>query len=274
MAYITGASLIGVYAAYMLYRSGLHFGWLGAFLTTAPFVGSVGWWMLSHSKPRTSAALTPYTVISFIGVALGFWSLRQAEADAAMALVLAVAGLVGFLIYLRWYSYFGREPSAALTIGQALPEFELEDADGNTVASSGFRGKPALYLFYRGNWCPLCMAQIKEIAGQYQKFAERGLAIVLVSPQPQGHTKRLARKFDVPFQYLVDTGNRVAEKLGIAAAGGLPAGMEVLGYDSDTVLPTVVICDAEGRIIFADQTDNYRVRPEPETFLAVLDGSL
>jgi len=37
------------------------------------------------------------------------------------------------------------------------------------------------------------------------------------------------------------------------------------------ILPTVIITDAEGKIIFADLTDNYRVRPEPDTFLKVID---
>ena len=46
--------------------------------------------------------------------------------------------------------------------------------------------------------------------------------------------------------------------------------MELLGYDPDTVLPTVIITDASGKIIFVDLTDNYRVRPEPETFIQVL----
>ena len=37
-------------------------------------------------------------------------------------------------------------------------------------------------------------------------------------------------------------------------------------------LPTVIITDAKGKIVFADLTDNYRVRPEPETFLKVIDA--
>ncbi len=49
---------------------------------------------------------------------------------------------------------------------------------------------------------------------------------------------------------------------------GTPAGM--IGYDGDTVLPTVVSTDAAGRIFCADQTDNYRVRPTPATVLAAL----
>jgi hypothetical protein len=35
-------------------------------------------------------------------------------------------------------------------------------------------------------------------------------------------------------------------------------------------MPTVIIVDKEGKILWTHETDNYRVRPEPETFLQVL----
>jgi hypothetical protein len=46
--------------------------------------------------------------------------------------------------------------------------------------------------------------------------------------------------------------------------------MQVLGYDSETVLPTVIITAAGGKILWSHQTDNYRVRPEPALYLKVL----
>ncbi len=73
--------------------------------------------------------------------------------------------------------------------------------------------------------------------------------------------------------FLVDPDARAARSLGILHEGGLPATLDVLGYDQDTVLPTAVLADAAGTIMFSDQTDNYRVRPEPETFLAALDAA-
>ena len=40
------------------------------------------------------------------------------------------------------------------------------------------------------------------------------------------------------------------------------------------MFPTVVIVDhPERTILFADLTDNYRIGPEPSTFLAALDPS-
>lgn len=47
--------------------------------------------------------------------------------------------------------------------------------------------------------------------------------------------------------------------------------LQPAGHEADTVYPTVIITDADNKIIFADLTDNYRIRPEPETFIRVLD---
>lgn len=38
----------------------------------------------------------------------------------------------------------------------------------------------------------------------------------------------------------------------------------------DTVVPTVIITDRTGMVLWAEQTDNHHVRPEPTTFLDVL----
>ena len=47
-------------------------------------------------------------------------------------------------------------------------------------------------------------------------------------------------------------------------------GLQMLGYDSDTVLPTVIITDTGGRVLWTHETDNYRIRPEPDVYLAIL----
>jgi beta-lactamase superfamily II metal-dependent hydrolase len=35
-------------------------------------------------------------------------------------------------------------------------------------------------------------------------------------------------------------------------------------------MPTVIITDKQGTVVWTHETDNYRVRPEPETFLEVI----
>jgi len=192
-------------------------------------------------------------------------------AAALDALALAGCGFGLFIAYDYWYSSLRRGPDR-LDVGSPLPDIKLSTPDGESVSSTSFRGHKSLLLFYRGNWCPICMAQIKEIASSYRELADRGVRVYLISPQPDSHSASLSARFEAPMTFLVDSGNRAARTLGIAHRWGTPMGMQVLGYKSETVLPTVVLTDEEGIILWADKTDNYRVRPEPETFLRVLDG--
>ena len=146
----------------------------------------------------------------------------------------------------------------------------MQSLQGESIRSDSFRGRNLVLIFYRGNWCPLCSAQISELAAQYRDLQATNTEVILVSSQPLGHIQRLADKFSVPIWFLHDENNTAAEQLGIKSRFGTPLGMQVLGYGNDTALPTVIITDTKGRILFVDQTDNYRVRPEPELFLQVL----
>ena len=273
MVYIMGANTIAVWSVYQLYAEGIVFGWAGVLLAWLPGAVFFNYITVTQSLPRTTANLPVISFLILSGVVLTIIGWVQNPQEGSLPLILGVTGLLAWSLYLFWYSLYGVRDGKELQPGNPLPEFVLEDEQGNTVNSRQFLGNPALLLFYRGNWCPLCMAQIKEIAAQYQQLADHGVQIVLISPQPHKHTQKLAQRFEVPFIYLVDSGNKVARQLKLLARNGLPFGMQLLGYDSDTVMPTVIITDDEGKIIFADLTDNYRVRPEPETFLRVLTGA-
>jgi len=266
--YMMAAMLITVFATISLLNSGDYISWGGVILTTAPFILVISRVMLFKSTARTSARFPLLTVLAVAGVIVAAWG--YAEGGSPLAPLLALGGLAGFLVYAYWYSSFSERASRQLQPGQSLPEFELLDIAGESVSSSTLTDRPVIWMFYRGNWCPLCMAQIKEIAGQYQQLQDMGVRVALVSPQPHKFTVGLASKFDVAFDFLTDEQNKAARTLGIAHPDGLPMGMQVLGYDSETVLPTVIITDTGGRILRAHETDNYRIRPEPELFLDVL----
>ncbi|MCH6573473.1 MAG: redoxin domain-containing protein, partial [Proteobacteria bacterium] len=167
------------------------------------------------------------------------------------------------------YSRLDRS-AARIENGKPLPEFSALNLDGKPVYSRDLLGKPALLMFYRGNWCPFCVVQVKELAAAYRELGDRA-RIVLISPQPARKTRELAARFDVPFDFWVDTDNQAATVLGINHDQGLPAGMQVLGYDTDTVLPTSVVLAADGTVLNVDETENYRDRAEPGFLAKVLE---
>ncbi len=254
-------------AMMMLGNDGWTSPWLGAALACAGPTLFFSQLMLMP-RARTSANLKLLIAVGVIGTVLSL-TLPGAMSIAAV-LTATIVGVIGSLAYVFWYSRFGAAGNAALSEGRTLPEFTLSE-NGKTLRTAELVQKPALWIFYRGNWCPLCVAQVREIAAQYRELARRGVEVHLVSPQSEANSQQLAKQMDAPMRFLTDAGSRAAEALGIKVKDGLPAGFQALGYDSDVPRPTVFITAAGGRIIYCDMTDNYRVRPEPASFFTVLD---
>jgi peroxiredoxin len=245
--------------------------WLGPLVAAAAFPTFMTWTIASDAA-RTGESLPTLLVVSSAGVLVALAGAAFApHGEVVLPLGYALSSLGAQFLYVFWYSRFDRTPSRVLRVGDSLPELVLEDEEGGTLSTKALLGHPAVLLFYRGNWCPLCMAQIRELAGEYRELAARGAKVLLVSPQPHEQTRALAARFDVPFLFLVDPGGRVARDLEIAHEAGVPLGIP--GYGRDTVFPTVIVVDAEGKILSLDETDNHRVRPEPSTFLTALDAT-
>ncbi|WP_075342164.1 redoxin domain-containing protein [Tenacibaculum agarivorans] len=214
---------------------------------------------------RTSPNLIGYTTPMFIGF---FFALYTKDITTIIASAILV---LGWLTYLFWYSKFEKRNTHIIQVGKTLPELIFDTSDKEETSITDYQSDFKVLLFYRGNWCPLCMAQIKEIANEYKELTKRNTEVFLISSQPHHFTESLAKKHNVPFHFLVDIENKNADKLQLLHKNGLPMGFQVLGYESDVVLPTVIITDKTNKIIYADLTDNYRVRPEPATFLKIID---
>ena len=257
-----------ILSLWSLYR-GLTESWNFGLLFSAliPFLFIVQ--LFIFKKARTSPDLKPVTFLLLGASALVFEQFLH-DTSQLLNVSLAAVSFAFWIGYVFWYSKFTSRENSFLKMGERMPVVSFIDTSGHNFSTALLKGKKVLYIFYRGNWCPLCMAQVKEIAEKYQELSQLNTELLLISPQPHKFTVNLAKRWKVPFHFLMDKNSKVAKELGIFAKGGTPLGLEVLGYESDTVLPTVIITNEKGKVIFLDQSDNYRVRPEPETFLEVL----
>jgi peroxiredoxin len=267
-AFILWLTMAGLYALTQVIRGTEPLlSWLGLALSAiAPLAFFIKAFLFK--SPRTPRHPIEYSILSGLClVSTMAMSFRYGQAAGAIH-AWAGLSLLGWLVYLRWYSVFRGRDAQALRVGSLLPEFRLESLDGHVVSSESFKAKAHLLLFYRGNWCPFCTAQVEELAEEYKRLEEAGISVILISPQSVKKNQALASRFDVPMVFLRDRNSDAARQLGILQKWGTPMGLQLLGYESDTVLPTIIMTDAQGQIVFSDQTDNYRARPEFATLLA------
>jgi len=269
--YITVLLLSCIHSMYEIFNTGGNGQWWGSVIAVTPMLFFFIYLFIA-STARTSRGLPVYRLVTALGAVLTLYFSAIENHVLTMPLIYSIiVGVIGSNVYVYWYSVFDRPENGILKVGNLLPDFTLMDESGKIFSARDFKRSPALFMFYRGNWCPLCMAQIKEILTKYKELHHRGVEVYLVSSQPHENTKALASKFDVPFHFLIDENNHVTRQLQLLNIAGTPSGMAVLGYEKDTTMPTVLMTDASGTLIFADLTDNYRIRPEPDTFLNVLD---
>lgn len=242
--------------------------WVSVFAASAQVTVYFAWLHLAH-VPRTSPGLMGFTIGIFVATIYSvFISYEQQTTSAAP--LLAFVTMLGWMAYITWYSELGDRDPSRLKEGKRLPTINLETLDGRQITSDEWLGQPHLIVFFTGNWSPICMGQIKELAKHSDRFEALGYKILLVSPQPVERSRQLAEKYGNKLEFLVDKDNAASKALGVLHEAAMPYGFEVMGYQADAPMPTVFALDHKGKVVYAGLTSNIRVRPRPDTILQAL----
>ncbi len=186
------------------------------------------------------------------------------------AVVIASLGLLGGWYFLKKRA---RPVPDDLKPGRPLPDFAAIDEDGNAVRSADLRGAPSVLLFVRGNWCPFCSSQVRNLTKYYKDIVDLGAKLVLVTPKPLQTTRRVAEFFDVEFDFWLDESLAIARQLDLVHTAGVPSGSKA-EYGEDTVWPTALVVDADGKIVFANLSKFIADRPDPKHLLAAIRSTL
>jgi len=171
-----------------------------------------------------------------------------------------------------------------LPVGAPAPDFELPDANGRLVRSSELRARGRLVIsFYRGRWCPYCVAQLEALQQIWPQIQTRGASLIAISPQTQRQTSFAAEQHHLKFPLLSDAGNQVARKFGLVYA--IPdylkqqykrtfVNLPLCNGDEswELPLPATFVIEPDGKILFAEAHADYTRRMEPEEILTVLAG--
>ena len=173
-----------------------------------------------------------------------------------------------------WVARRGRRPvPAQLKPGRPLPDFHATDEQGDPVRSTALHGSPAVILFVRGNWCPFCSAQVSNLTKYYKDIIDLGATLILLTPKPLETTRRVARFFEVEFDFWLDDSLLVTEQLGLLHEAGVPSDYN-REYGRDTIWPTALVVDAAGIIRYTELSRQISDRPDPQLLLRELRNTL
>jgi peroxiredoxin Q/BCP len=129
-----------------------------------------------------------------------------------------------------------------LEAGDKAPDFSVEDQDGNTVKLSDFKGKKLVLFFYPKASTPGCTAEACNLRDNWERFQEKGYAIVGVSADTQKKQSNFKNKYEFPFPLLADENKEVIQAYGVWGP------KKFMGKEYDGIHRTTFIIDEEGKI--------------------------
>ncbi|MEE2663188.1 MAG: redoxin domain-containing protein [Myxococcota bacterium] len=106
------------------------------------------------------------------------------------------------------------------------------------------------------------MTELRGLQLSLSEFRERGVAVVAVSPDSVERNLGVVERLGLDFPILSDAGLALTRAFGLEHPGAGPEGA--------TVPRPATFIVRNGAVGWRDLTDNWRVRPRPETILAAL----
>lgn len=101
-----------------------------------------------------------------------------------------------------------------LKVNDKAIDFNLNDAEGNEVSLSSFKGKKIVLYFYPKDNTPGCTIEAKGFKDVYDEILDKGAVVVGVSPDGQASHCRFRDKFELPFHLVSDPEHTLAEAYG------------------------------------------------------------
>jgi peroxiredoxin Q/BCP len=100
-------------------------------------------------------------------------------------------------------------------VGDALPDFDLETGGGGRLSAEALRGRRSVLYFYPKDDTSGCTLEANEFTALVGEFAERGIAVYGVSPDPARSHDRFAAKCDIGFPLVSDPDKALCEAMGV-----------------------------------------------------------
>ncbi len=143
-------------------------------------------------------------------------------------------------------------------VGQSAPDFKVKDASGKMVSLSGFKGKKNVVLiFYQGDFCRVCGAQLDNLQSNLKAFQDYDAEILAISSDPIEKARKTFGEHGLSFSVLPD------EQLKIINQFGVP------NVKRNIAWPSVFIIDKAGIVKLSYADPDFKRLYSPELLKAL-----
>ena len=99
--------------------------------------------------------------------------------------------------------------------GDKVPDFSVNDQDGNKVSLSDYKGKKLVVFFYPKASTPGCTAEACNLTDNYAELQTKGFEILGVSADSEKRQTNFRNKYSFPFPLLADEDKEVINAFGV-----------------------------------------------------------
>jgi peroxiredoxin Q/BCP len=99
--------------------------------------------------------------------------------------------------------------------GDQAPDFSTNDANGNPVKLSDFKGQKVVIYFYPKDDTPGCTKEACSFRDNHDTYEQAGIKVLGVSLDNEISHQAFASKYNLPFTLLADTDHSVSDAFGV-----------------------------------------------------------
>lgn len=99
--------------------------------------------------------------------------------------------------------------------GDAAPDFDSKDQNGNSVKLTDYKGKKVVLYFYPKDDTPGCTKEACSFRDADDVFNSKGIKVFGVSTDDEKSHQKFISKFQLPFDLLADTDKSIVESYGV-----------------------------------------------------------
>jgi len=99
--------------------------------------------------------------------------------------------------------------------GDKVPDFTVNNQDGNPITLSDFKGKKLVVFFYPKASTPGCTAEACNLTDNYKALQNKGFNILGVSADSEKRQTNFKNKYNFPFDLLADEDKTVINAFGV-----------------------------------------------------------